>query len=457
MLTVEDRLLEGQLDFWRRYLARKKTVSSAGVADEPEDQLREEVDRLTGGGLTHDEAFLVAVKRLGIPDSLSREFSREQSGRLWRQPGTDALEVGKSWKQFWNEAGVVFALALWAAVLIKLPELFGVRINRNPSFHLRNMSLFVLPLLTGYLVWKRGLSGTVVRWLIAAFVAAAVFANIYPFSSGGNTEVLAVLHMPIALWMGVMGVAYAGSRWNTVEGRMEFLRFTGELIIYYVLMALGAAVFTTFVEMLFSAIGINLEPFYGSWVLPCGAMGGVLVAAWLAEARRGLIDIVAPVLTRLLTPLFTLLMVAFLVTLAVTGRGVNIERDMLIAFDFLLVVVLALQLYSISARLPDAAPGVFDYLQVALVISALLVDLVVLMEVAIRVGEGGFTPNRIAALGMNIILLANLAWSAVLYIRFLRGRGAFAELEEWQTGYLPVYAAWAAVVVVVFPPLFGFG
>ena len=55
-----------------------------------------------------------------------------------------------------------------------------------------------------------------------------------------------------------------------------------------------------------------------------------------------------------------------------------------------------------------------------------------------------------------MILLVNLAWSAVLYIRFLRGRGTFASLERWQTAYLPVYFVWAAIVVVGFPPLFGF-
>ncbi len=55
-----------------------------------------------------------------------------------------------------------------------------------------------------------------------------------------------------------------------------------------------------------------------------------------------------------------------------------------------------------------------------------------------------------------MILLVNLAWSAVLYLRFLRGRGSFAALERWQTDYLPVYAAWAAVVVIVFPLLFGY-
>jgi hypothetical protein len=57
---------------------------------------------------------------------------------------------------------------------------------------------------------------------------------------------------------------------------------------------------------------------------------------------------------------------------------------------------------------------------------------------------------------MNVILMVNLGGSALLYAGFLRGRSPFSRLERWQTGYLPVYAAWAAIVVIVFPPLFGF-
>jgi hypothetical protein len=72
-----------------------------------------------------------------------------------------------------------------------------------------------------------------------------------------------------------------------------------------------------------------------------------------------------------------------------------------------------------------------------------------------RIAEMGFTPNRTAALGMNVILIVNLAWSAVLSLRFLRGRGSIAALERWQTAYLPVYAAWAALVVVVLPWVWG--
>jgi hypothetical protein len=128
----------------------------------------------------------------------------------------------------------------------------------------------------------------------------------------------------------------------------------------------------------------------------------------------------------------------------------------LIAFDLLLVLVLCLLLYSISARDPLSPPDIFDVMQVVLVVSALLADAVALWAIAARITEFGFTPNRTAALGVNVILLVNLTWSAVLYVRFLRGRGSFARLERWQTDYLPFFSAWAAIVVIVFPPLFDY-
>jgi hypothetical protein len=162
------------------------------------------------------------------------------------------------------------------------------------------------------------------------------------------------------------------------------------------------------------------------------------------------------VLARLFTPLFAVLLVTFLGAVLWTGRGVDIERNVLIAFDLLLVVVLGLLLYSLSARDPRSPPGAFDALQVVLVVSALLADAVALWAIAARITEFGFSPNRVAALGENVILLVNLAWSARLYVRLLRGRGAFDRIEKWQTDYLPVYAAWAAIVVVVFPPIFRF-
>jgi hypothetical protein len=115
-----------------------------------------------------------------------------------------------------------------------------------------------------------------------------------------------------------------------------------------------------------------------------------------------------------------------------------------------------LVLYAVSARDPQAPPDFFDGLQLLLVVSALVVDGVALWAIAARISEFGFTPNRVAALGENLILLVNLTWTAWLYARFLRHRGSFVHLEQWQITYLPVYFAWAAIVVVMFPPVFGY-
>lgn len=446
--------LEERIGQWRSFLSRRQAIHSTDLA-ELEDHLRGQVAVLVDVGLSADEAFLVAVKRIGALDALSREFAREHSERLWKQlvvVPEDAADAGARARM---NAFVAFALAIAAAVALKVPALFGIRMDADEGFYLRNSSLFALPFLAGYFAWKRPLDAGTVRWLAAAFAAAVIFANVYPFAPGTDTEVLAALHLPIALWL-LVGVAYAGGRWKQVGGRMDFIRFSGELLIYYVLIALGGAVLTGFMALTFTSIGIDIEPFFEAWLLPCGAVGAVVVASWLVEAKQSVVENLAPVLARLFTPLFTAALVTFLVTLAWTGRGFDIEREVLIVFDLLLVVVLGLLLYSISARDPQAPPGFFDLLQVVLVASALLADAVALLAIAARVNEFGFTPNRVAALGENVILLVNLAWSAVLYVLFLSGRATFARLEKWQTDYIYVYVAWAAIVVILFPPVSGY-
>jgi hypothetical protein len=445
--------LEEQIALWRSYLRHRQAIHSVDVA-ELEDHLREQVAVLMEAGLSTDEAFLVAVKRMGDLDSLSREFAREHSDRLWKQLVVVPSGTGKPRTLARTDAVVAFGLAVAAAVAIKVPALFGVDMDDGGGFYARNLSFFVLPLLTGYFAWKRRLATRTILWLALAFAVAAVFANVYPFEPGGSTEVLTALHLPIVLWL-VVGVAYAAGRWRQVAGRMDFIRFSGELIIYYVLIALGGGVLMAFIVLIFQAIGIDVEPFFESWLLPCGAVAAVVIAAWLVEAKQSVIENMAPVLTRLFTPFFAAALLVFLGTLLWTGRGVDVERDVLIAFDLLLVVVLGLLVYSVSARDPLSPPGVFDVLQVVLVVSALVADAIALWAIGARITEFGFTPNRVAALGENVVLLVNLVWSAVLYVRFLRGRGPFTGLERWQTDYLPVYAVWAATVVIVFPPLFG--
>jgi hypothetical protein len=140
----------------------------------------------------------------------------------------------------------------------------------------------------------------------------------------------------------------------------------------------------------------------------------------------------------------------------VTGLGNTFDRDLVSLFDALLVVVLALVLYGMSARDPSELPGWMDRIQLVAVVSALVLDVMVLGTMIARIGDLGFTPNRAAALGLNLVLLVNLAGAAWLSTRFLTGRSRLHRLERWQTTYLPVFALWAATVVVILPPVFTF-
>ena len=452
--------LETQIDAWRAHLRRSRAITGAD-AEELEDHLREQVAALGAGGLSRDEAFLVAVKRIGAIDALTREFAREHSDRLWKQlvlsgyggDGAGGSPTADGSRKMW----VALTLAVAAGVAIKLPALFGIGFAESEGFYQLNIGFFTLPFIAAYFAWERPLPRSSRIRLAAIFVLAAVVVNAFPFSTTeeADTQILTTLHLPIALWLAV-GVAYVGGRWRGSERRMDFVRFTGELFIYYVLIALGGGVLIGMTFGLFQAIGIDVEPQVESWIAPVGVAGATVVATWLVEAKQSVIENMAPVLTRIFAPLFALMLLTFVVTMVWTGRGIDVEREILIAFDLLLVVVFALLLYSISARDALAPPGLLDWIQLTLVGAALVVDALALWAIGTRISDFGFTPNRVAALGENLILLVNLAGSALLYARFLRRDVAFSRLYDWQTTYLYVLAAWAAVVAFLFPPLFGF-
>jgi hypothetical protein len=286
-------------------------------------------------------------------------------------------------------------------------------------------------------------------------VVVTILANIYSFSSREENELLTILHLPIFLWL-VVGFAYIGGKWNSSTRRMEFIRFSGELFIYYILIALGGGVFTMFTIFIFTLIDVDIDGIVSSWLIPCGALGAVIVGSWLVETKQKVMENIAPVLAKIFTPFFVILLFIFLITTFWIRAGINIERELLIGINLLLIFILGLLIYNVSARDSEAPVDIFDVLQLILAVSALIVDLLVLVAIMSRIFEFGFSANKVAALGENLILLINLVLSILLYFRFLLRKETFSSLERWQTAYLPVYPVWALIVVAFFPPVFGY-
>src|SRR5690606_6513963 len=125
-----------------------------------EDHLREQIATLGAEGLSEDEAFLVAVKRMGAIDALTREFAREHSERLWKQLvlSGDGSDVGgevagrEGARRMW----VALGLAVAAAVAMKLPALFGIPFDPDRSlFYPVNIGFLTFPFVAAYFAWER--------------------------------------------------------------------------------------------------------------------------------------------------------------------------------------------------------------------------------------------------------------------------------------------------------------
>lgn len=441
--------LETRIGQWRTAVLRGRAVDE-GDADELEGHLREQIAYLETAGLTGEEAFLIAVRRLGRVDALTAEYAREHGDRLWKQ-----LTLTRPADDRQPSLLVMLGFAALAAALLQVARLVAESTGGTFTWFVRDAGLFVLPVLAAYFAFSRRMPWRRVLALAVIVAALAIPVNLYPFLEGASTDLLVWLHLPIALWFGV-GVAYLGGELRSSARRMDFLRFSGEWAIYYTLIALGGAVLVGLTLLVLTPISPEATNVVGTWIVPSGAAGAVVVAAWLVEAKKSIIENLAPVLTAIFTPLFAVMLLVSAIAYLVSGVWRDFDRELLAGFDVLLLVVLALVVYGISARETSGRAGAMDVIRLCAVVAAIVLDALVLASMLARVGELGLTANRVAALGLNLILLANLLVTAWLLTRQVAGRSPVVRLERWQTGYLPVFAGWLVVVVLVLPPVFGF-
>jgi hypothetical protein len=436
---------ESAIASWRAYIVARGSVSDLD-ADELEDHLRTQVDELRTAGLDAGEAVLIAVTRMGSQDEIAGEYARENSHRLWKQL---VMSSGRTPRV--HDGAVMLGFAVLAAVLVKVPSLLGV----PAVLTLLDGGVLALAALAGFIGWRSRPRGRFILAAVIGFAAVAVLATAYPFSENGDTVIVFALHAPVLLWL-LIGLLYCGDGWRSANRRMDFIRFTGEWLIYLALFALGGGVLIGITGAVFSALGHDPSAVLREWVAPCGAAGASVLAAWLVEAKQEVIENMAPVLGRVFTPLFTLAVLAMLVGAFATG-GFGAYREVLIIVDLLLVVVTGLVLYVLSAQQPTARAGWTERLQLLLLLAAFALDGFALAAMIGRIADGGPTPNRVVALGVNVVLLIGLAGSAwLLGLRVFQRDSSTRPLLAWQTGYLPVYGAWALIAAVAVPPLFSF-
>lgn len=361
-----------------------------------------------------------------------------------------ALGQGGFSKSLLQSLGLVLVLGVCATLLAKIPTYTDI----NPLwFYPRFAPLIVLTALVVYLCRHQPMLCTANRILATAAAFILVYLLLLPDHRGSASVTMALIHLPLILWCS-LGYAFSQEHWHRDSVRLAFLRFNGEVFVYTVLILLGGMVLTGASFMLFQLIGLDIQDWYARNVIVAGLVCAPLVATFVYEdvLHRG--SRIASLLARVFAPLFLVLVSVYLVAMLISGQSPWTDRDFLISFDGLLLLVLGISVFCISDRDPVRPSRTYDFINFLLIILTQIINLVALSAILYRFAEFGISPNRIAVIGANVLIFVHLCLIIRAYISEFRQPGVDGVLTRAVVRFFPIYGAWAVLVSVCLPLLF---
>ncbi|GAB2685746.1 DUF4153 domain-containing protein [Mucilaginibacter koreensis] len=374
---------------------------------------------------------------------------------------------GNALADFWNErlsyeseeinwgSGLelllVIAAGLLAGVIAKLPFYFNIS---EDFFYPRNIGFIVFPFLTAYFAWKNQLSAGKIALVGCLSVVGLIFINLFPDSKNSDTLILSCIHLILFQWV-ILGFAFVGGAKYNEEKRLGFLKYNGDLVVMTTLILIAGAIMSGITVGLFSVIGLKIEEFYFKNVVIFGLAAAPIIGTYLTQTNPQLVGKVSPVIAKLFSPLVLIMLVVYLIATMYSGKNPYHDRDFLIMFNALLLGVMAIIFFSIAES--SQANKSRAELWVLFLLSAVTIAVngIALSAILFRITEWGFTPNRTAVLGGNILILINLLLVAVQLFKAITKRAATNTVGKITALYLPVYFVWTVVVTFIFPLIFG--
>lgn len=375
------------------------------------------------------------------------------------QPGHKTLEWWSERLHFTADTGRTMAKTDWvflctaiilSGFIAKMPDFFGID---QEFFYSRNISFIVFPFLAVYFFIRQKAGSRLMVFTALWFVAACIYMNLLPNDPNSDPLILANLHMPFFIWS-LVGLAFTGKGWTNTDKRLSFLQFNGDLAVMGAILGIAGGMMMAITFALFQLIGVNLEDFYATylafWLLPALP----LTATLLVVTQNGLVSRISPVVARIFSPLVLVMLFVYLVSMSFGGIDPFNNRDFLIMFNVLLVGVMALIVFSVVSHREDTSPVYARFILPVLCLVTLIVNGIALSAIIFRITEWGITPNRLAVLGSNLLIMIHLLLVTYHFFKDIRQPGELAGVRHTLAVFLPVYTGWAVFVAVAFPWMF---
>ena len=382
------------------------------------------------------------------------EIENTESAKFWKTR-LDYDKKPDRLKTFtFSDIGIVIILCLVTAFLIKIPDLFHYKFSET-VFYEKNAAIIVVFGLTLFSIWINRIFD--VKKLIITFLLffiPALYINLLPASHSGASITLAHIHLPFLIWF-IYGIMFTDFDFRDRNKRIDFIRFNGDLAIMYALIAITGGLLTVITIGLFNSIGLHIEKFYTENIVFTGAAAAPIVAVFIIKNYPNLVNKTAPLIASIFSPLVLITLITFIIAMAVSGKDPYSDRDFLLIFNIMLLGVMGIIFFSISETSGIKNQKFNETILFALSIITIMIDLIALSAIFYRLGEYGLTPNRLAVLVSNILVLINLVLIMIDLFRINFKKAEFRKAEMSVARFLPVYLIWIIIVTFGFPLIFG--
>ena len=381
---------------------------------------------------------------------LYHELAENKLAQYWNERlNYESAEI--SWGSN-KELLFVIIIALIAGIIAKLPSLLNIN---SELFYSRNIGLIIFPMLATYFIWRNTPSLKKIVVIGLLFLIAVIFINQLPADNTSNTLILSCIHLPIFLWA-VLGFIYIGDNIKDQQKRIDFLRYNGDLVIISGLILIAGAMLTGITIGLFSVIGLDIKEFYFNYIVIFGLAAVPILGTYITQTNPHLVDKISPVIAKIFSPLVLITVTVYLAAILFSGKNLQIDRSFLMALNMLLIGVMAIILFSVSATTKKNVNPLGNLILFALSIVTAIVNGIALSAILFRISAWGITPNRIAILGVNILMLTNLFMVAFQLFKTVSRKSDIRAVENSIAIFIPIYILWTIIVTFIFPLLFSF-
>jgi hypothetical protein len=346
----------------------------------------------------------------------------------------------------------VIVASLMAGVIAKLPAILHIN---EEFFYPRNIGFIIFPALSAYFAWKNKLSFSKIASIGSLILVSVLFINSLPDVDKSDTSLLSCIHLLLFLWA-ILGFAFVGEKPNNAEKRLNYLSYNGDVVVMTTLILLAGGIMTGITIGLFSLIGFQIEKFYFENIVVFGLPAAPIVGTYLTQTNPQLVGKVSPVIARIFSPLVVVMLVIYLVAIIYSGKDPYNDREFLLIFNALLIGVMAIIFFSVAETSKTPISRAEIWVLFLLSVVTILVNGIALSAILFRISEMGITPNRIAVLGGNVLILINLLLVTAQLYKVVSKKADISGVGKSIAYYLPIYCIWTVIVTFLFPLIFGF-